>query len=206
MSTQLAHRLDELSQERARLRESIRRIGETFASNLDRPALLELALKTAVDAVQGSCGRLSSTTLGRRAASRDGERGIVRGAAVRGLAAEREAEMEGAGVCQREFGDNAKDHVSVLAASLGPPDPEGRPHGVITVARRGRPFTDDDRELLRSLARRRRSRSRTSSSTSQVQPAGGHRRAHRARQPRPLPGAARRRGRAGPPLSATRSG
>ena len=30
-----------------------------FASNLDRPALLELALRTAVDAVQASCGRLS---------------------------------------------------------------------------------------------------------------------------------------------------
>src|SRR5205823_8926083 len=59
MSTQLAHRLDELSQERARLRELIRRIGQTFASNLDRPALLELALKTALDAVEANCGRLS---------------------------------------------------------------------------------------------------------------------------------------------------
>lgn len=59
MSSQLSGRLDELSQERARLRDSIRRIGETFASNLDRPALLELALRTAVDAVQASCGRLS---------------------------------------------------------------------------------------------------------------------------------------------------
>jgi methyl-accepting chemotaxis protein len=35
MSNQLAHRLDELSEERARLREAIRRIGQTFASNLD---------------------------------------------------------------------------------------------------------------------------------------------------------------------------
>ena len=39
MSNQLAARLDELSRERARLRESIRLIGQTFASNLDRPAL-----------------------------------------------------------------------------------------------------------------------------------------------------------------------
>ena len=53
MSSQLAQRLDELSQERARLREAIRRIGQTFASNLDRPALLGLALKTAIDAVRG---------------------------------------------------------------------------------------------------------------------------------------------------------
>ena len=31
---------------------SLRRIGQTFASNLDRPALLELALSTAVDAFE----------------------------------------------------------------------------------------------------------------------------------------------------------
>src|SRR5947209_170501 len=60
MSTQRKGRLDELSQERARLRESIRRIGETFASNLDRPALLELALKTALDAVHADAGRLTA--------------------------------------------------------------------------------------------------------------------------------------------------
>jgi len=62
MSAELSHRLDELSQERVRLREAIRRIGHTFASSLDRLALLELALKTAVDAVQASGGRLSVRT------------------------------------------------------------------------------------------------------------------------------------------------
>jgi len=60
MSSQLEKRLDELSQERARLREAIRRIGQTFASNLDRQALLELALKTAMDAAQAGCGRVSA--------------------------------------------------------------------------------------------------------------------------------------------------
>ena len=59
MSSELSRRLDELSRERVRLREAIRRIGHTFASSLDRPALLELALKTAVDAVQASGGRIS---------------------------------------------------------------------------------------------------------------------------------------------------
>ena len=59
MSAELSHRLDELSRERVRLREAIRRIGQTFASSFDRPALLELALKTAVDAVQASGGRLT---------------------------------------------------------------------------------------------------------------------------------------------------
>ena len=59
MSSELSRRLDELSRERARLSEAIRRTGRTFASSLDRPALLEIALKTAVDAVQGSGGRIS---------------------------------------------------------------------------------------------------------------------------------------------------
>jgi diguanylate cyclase (GGDEF)-like protein len=152
MSTQLAHRLDELSQERARLRESISRIGQTFASNLDRQALLELALKTAVDAVQGSCGRLSVRPVEGKPLVETASEGSFEGLAVAISAAEREVELEGAGLCQREFGDDAKDHVSVLAASLGPPDPEGRAHGVLTVARRGRPFSEDDRELVRSLA------------------------------------------------------
>ena len=152
MSTQLAHRLDELSQERARLRESISRIGQTFASNLDRHALLELALKTAVDAVQGSCGRLSIRPAEGEPLVETAREGSFEGLAVAVSAAEREVETEGAGLCQREFGDDSTDHVSVLAASLGPADPEGHAHGVLTVARRGRPFSDDDSELVRSLA------------------------------------------------------
>ena len=39
-----------------------------------------------------------------------------------------------------------------MAVPLGPVEPGGRAHGVVTVARRGRPFSDDDRELLQSLA------------------------------------------------------
>jgi diguanylate cyclase (GGDEF)-like protein len=41
--------------------------------------------------------------------------------------------------------------VSVAAVTLGPLEPPSRAHGVISVARRGRPFTHDDREVLRSL-------------------------------------------------------
>jgi diguanylate cyclase (GGDEF)-like protein len=153
MSTQLAHRLDELSQERARLRESISRIGQTFASNLDRQALLELALKTAVDAVEGSCGRLSI-----RPAHGEPLAETVREGSFEGLEsaisdAERAVEVERTGLVQRDMGEEPIHRTSVLAASLGPADPDGGAHGVLTVARRGRPFSDDDRELVRSLAR-----------------------------------------------------
>ena len=58
MSQQLDRRLHELTAERARLRESVRRIGQTFAANLDRPALVTLALQTAIDATESDCGRV----------------------------------------------------------------------------------------------------------------------------------------------------
>ena len=146
MSDQLAARMDELSSERARLRESIRRIGEAFASNLDRQGLVELALKTAVDAVQADCGRLSV-----RATQNEPLMEAVREGSFDGLAdavyeAERLALMDG------DFGDFTDEQISVLAAPLGPIAPQERAHGVIAVARRARPFTTDDRELLKSLA------------------------------------------------------
>src|SRR5947209_3635602 len=60
VAAQLQPQLEELAQQRRRLRESIRRTGQTLASNLDRPTLLEVALKTAVDGVHADCGRLAA--------------------------------------------------------------------------------------------------------------------------------------------------
>ena len=146
MSTQLAHRLDELSEERARLQESIRRIGETFASNLDRPALLELALKTAVDAVQASCGRLTA-----RATADEPLAETARVGSLLGLESEVH-EAERAALGDGGVGEAATAHASIISISLGSIEGTGRTHGLITVAREGRGFTDDDRDLLRSLA------------------------------------------------------
>ncbi len=146
MSQELERRLDELSQERTRLRESIRRIGETFASNLDRQALLELALRTTIDAVQAEFGRLSA-----RGQSDDPLVETVRVGSLTGLEHQiYDAERSALGAAG--LGEVAADEVSVAAIALSPVEPGGRAHGLITVGRRGRPFTDDDREILRSLA------------------------------------------------------
>ena len=145
MSAELSHRLDELSRERVRLREAIRRIGHTFASSLDRPALLELALKTAVDAVQGSGGRLTVRTSPQEPLVETCREGSLAGLEEVVREAERAA-LKNRGVAEAH---NAA--VSVAAVTLGPLEPGERAHGVITVARRGRPFTDDDVEVLRSL-------------------------------------------------------
>ena len=55
----LEDRLEELNQERAGLQMAMRRIGETFASNLDREALLEIVVGTAVDGIKADAGRAS---------------------------------------------------------------------------------------------------------------------------------------------------
>jgi diguanylate cyclase (GGDEF)-like protein len=146
MSNQLSRRLDELSQERARLRESIRRIGQTLAANLDRRTLLKLALGTAVDAVQSGCGRVSA---------RDEPSGDLRAVATVGPVAGLEdgiAEAEQAALANGHMVEHTRGELSVLSLPLGPLQPGERARGLLTVARRDRPFTDGERELLQSLA------------------------------------------------------
>jgi diguanylate cyclase (GGDEF)-like protein len=145
MSSQLEGRLDELSKERARLRESIRRIGETFASNLDRPALLQLALRTAVDAVHAESGRLTARAVAEELLAETSRVGSLAGIEKQIHDAERAALGSGA------LGESASAERSVACIALGPIEGTDRVHGLITVCRAGRSFTDDDRDLLRSL-------------------------------------------------------
>ena len=146
VSNQLAGRLHELGEERVRLRESIKRIGETFASNLDRPAILELALRTSVDAVQASSGRLTARASDDEPLVETARVGSLAGREEHIFEAERAA-LNGAGL--REAGTDA---VSVASIALGPMEPKGRAHGLITVAREDRHFTDDDPALAPSQA------------------------------------------------------
>jgi len=146
MSTQLAHRLDELSEERARLREAIRRIGQTFASNLDRPALLDLALKTAMDAAHAACGRASLHATPVEPLAETIDDGSVE------QFEDAISEAERAVLDSDDLGEAAVDGTFAVSVPLGSLGAEGRIHGLITVARPDRPFSEDDREVLRSLA------------------------------------------------------
>jgi diguanylate cyclase (GGDEF)-like protein len=146
MSAQLEGRLEELSDERARLREAVHRIGETFASNLDRRVLLELALKTAVDAVQATSGRLTARSSSEEPlveAARQGDLpkadDAIRGAETKALKLGGSGQAEAAGT-------------SVASVTLGPLEPFGRARGLITVMRSGKPFSADEFDVLRSLA------------------------------------------------------
>ncbi len=145
MSSELERRLAELGQERARLRESIRRIGESFAANLDRRALLELSVRTAVDAVGATGGR---------ATARADDGGLVEQARVGALngfedavqGAERAALQSGAAT------EEAAGDTRALAIPLGALAGEERLPGLLTVVRTGRTFDAQERELLFSLA------------------------------------------------------
>jgi diguanylate cyclase (GGDEF)-like protein len=146
MSAQLERRLAELQQERMRLRDSIHRIGQTFESSLDRSALLELALRTAVDAVQARGARLSVRQAEDEPLAQAGLVGSLDGVE------QHVYEAEKAALSGRGLGEAQADEAFVAAVALGPIERGGRVCGLITVARNDRPFDDGDRDLLRSLA------------------------------------------------------
>ncbi len=144
MAGQLEFRLEELRRERARLQESVRRIGETAASNLDRDALLEIVVRTAVDAVSAGAGRatareVSGAPLKQRAAA-----GNVRSfhEAIRGVEA---LSLESGGPAEAE-----QDGHAALAHPFGSGD--GTVLGLISVAREGPAFSADERDLFHYLA------------------------------------------------------
>ncbi|MGZ4276488.1 MAG: diguanylate cyclase [Solirubrobacteraceae bacterium] len=146
MSTELEERLEELNQERARLQEAMRRIGETFASNLDRDGLLDIVVKTAVDGVGADAGRASI----RRSTSAPLEQVALHGD-VDGLqdavhAAESRV-LETGEPCEATVRG-----VGALAHPIRRDDPQARVSGVVSVARKGRAFTLAERELFHYLA------------------------------------------------------
>jgi diguanylate cyclase (GGDEF)-like protein len=156
MSRQLEERLAQLEAERARLRESIRRGGQTFAATLDEEALLGLALGTAIDGTGASFGRLSVRDDDQAPLSQRLFEGDLHGVEPTVLAAEagalRADSLADAAEAENLADDASRaDRVFALSVPLGPWSALGRPLGLITVGRRGRPFADEDRELLRSL-------------------------------------------------------
>jgi diguanylate cyclase (GGDEF)-like protein len=148
MSRQLEGRLKELEQERSRVLSGIRRIGEAFASGLDRDALLELSLKTAVDASGADRGRVSVRASTVQPLTETTRVGRLAGLEEPIFEAERRA-LEGDGI-----GDASAGEMHVATVALGEMVPGGPTHGLITVCREGRAFTGEDLELLRSLASR----------------------------------------------------
>lgn len=146
MAEQLANRLEEIRQQRGRLGKSVERMGETLASNLDREALLELLLGTAVDSLEAEGGRASARQDG--GALGETARSGPTGELQEGLRA-----AEAAALRERSTAAETVGEISALAQPLVGSDGGGRLLGLISVARRNRPFGAEDRELLDTLGR-----------------------------------------------------
>jgi len=154
MSAELEQRLDELADERVRLRESIQRAGATFAANLDRAALLEIGTQTIVDAVEAQCGRATIRAAAAGPLLEAARVGDLAGAEEAILAAEADVCRHGGTATAAARGH--AEALVVLAAPIAPDEdgtPGSQPRGIVSVARRGPPFTDPERELVASLAR-----------------------------------------------------
>jgi diguanylate cyclase (GGDEF)-like protein len=157
MSEQLASKIDEVKRQRGELSEAIRRIGDALAMRLDRNGVVELAVRTAVDACEAEAGRAQPV-------SADAFRESSQGSDDEELdEAMRAAERRAAGVRllpKRRQGDRpprmttpaSVGTVHALAVPmLGLP---GSPEylGVLSIARHRRRFTHEEEELLQYLA------------------------------------------------------
>jgi diguanylate cyclase (GGDEF)-like protein len=145
MARQLERRLDELQLERRRLREAIRRVGQSFGKTFERGPLLEIAVQTAVDGVGAHAGRaaLRSDSQGRfEEVAGEGDVNRFRGA----IGAAEAAALDAGTTVETEVGDAcALSHP--LRAQEG-----GRILGMLSVARAGQKFTEGERELFTYLA------------------------------------------------------
>jgi diguanylate cyclase (GGDEF)-like protein len=146
MSRQLEDRLADLDRERVRLEAAMRRIGQTFASNLDREALLEIVVRAAADGVGAEAGR----ALVRPTFTDPLEQVAITGDAHGLKEAIRAAEAK---VFETgEPSDAQVDGASALSHPLRRDEAQARVSGVVTVARQGDPFTENERDLFHYLA------------------------------------------------------
>ena len=148
MARQLEGRLAELQTERTRLQQAIRRVGESFAKGLDRDALLEIVVHTAVDGVAADAGR---------ATVRDAPGGPMTERARVGNLSPYEAVLravETTVLDNRQPSEASVGGMNALSHPLRPSDEDGNNKvvGLITVARNSRPFSPSEKELFNYLA------------------------------------------------------
>ncbi|HVF77882.1 MAG TPA: diguanylate cyclase [Solirubrobacteraceae bacterium] len=146
MSRELERRLAELTQERGRVQDSMRRLGEAVGANLDRDALLALVLRTAVDGVGADAGRACVRISGNGTLQERSRVGSMGGLEQAVAAVEADALQSGS-VREATLGS-----ANAIAHPLRGADGRDQVVGVVSVGRNGRPFTPSDRELFTYLA------------------------------------------------------
>jgi diguanylate cyclase (GGDEF)-like protein len=145
MARQLEARLEELQLERARLQETVRRVGESLGKGLDRDALLGIVVQTAVDGVGAECGRAMMRQRSNGTLAEAARAGNI-GAYIAAVSAAEAAALHGGEAAETQIsGANA------LARPLHGPESDTAVLGVISIARPGRPFSQRQRELFEYL-------------------------------------------------------
>jgi diguanylate cyclase (GGDEF)-like protein len=139
MSDRLSEQMDQLRRQRVELERSVRRVGEAFASGLDRQALLAILVETAVGTCEAEYGLVALS--GHTGA--EAEAGEPRPALRRvALEAEQRALVEPDPV------ELERDGTFALASSIGRIGASETAVGAMTVARHDRPFTKNEREVF----------------------------------------------------------
>jgi diguanylate cyclase (GGDEF)-like protein len=148
MSERLSDNVDELERRREEREETIRRIGEAFATGLERTGIAQLAARTAAGACSAAAGRVLP-----------GDDGAIEPVSVgsddSSLEAALTAAERRARVAPEETAVVARDGVHALAAALrGGPQADGRREmlGYLAIVRPGRAFEGPERDLFDYLA------------------------------------------------------
>jgi diguanylate cyclase (GGDEF)-like protein len=142
---QAHHSLELVRRERTRLQSAVRRMGEAFAAKLDLDAVLDIALRGSLEAVDADAALLAIS-------APECTRALQHGSAPDLVDALREAAesaspgRDGVQVLQNEI------WTLVLPFALDPAADEAP--GVVCLARRDRPFQEDEIALLAEVARR----------------------------------------------------
>ena len=141
MSDQLSTQMDDIRRQQTELDESVQRIGEAFASGLDRRALLEIVAETAISACAAEHARIVRAP-GDEPEAEEGPAlfGPMREAA---LVAEREA------LAEHRLAEAAVDDAHAVSQPLAAE--RGQVTGAMTIVRRGEPFDSSERDVLRYL-------------------------------------------------------
>ncbi len=142
MSDRLQGQMEELRRQQVEIDRSVRRIGEAFASGLDRDGLLEIVIETAVSACRADYGLVTLSGLGGAE--------ISSGTATEALA---DATLEAESRAGRGDQPVELEHGDAYALScplqrIGSP---GHNLGVMTIARAGRPFDAAEHDVFRYL-------------------------------------------------------
>jgi diguanylate cyclase (GGDEF)-like protein len=139
MSDRLGAQMEELQRQKVEIDRSVRRIGQAFASGLDRQGLLKVVVETAL----GACGAAYGTIALRGTEGGEADAGTPT-EAIQDLVVTAEGDAFGKdGLIERHDGK-----VHALASPLRRLGEHPENVGVMTVAREGEDFTSGERDVF----------------------------------------------------------